>query len=189
MPQHGRLHGTLGRLHCVFQAGPEERLSAGISQPEHVHKTAICTSFGLFEFIKMPFGLHNTGQTFQRLMDDILCGLPFVFVYLDDVLIASRTHEEQVQHLQQVLTIFKQHGLVLNGEKCVLGASTVDYLGHKVTTEGISPLPDSVAAIKKFPQPATVQQRQTYLGMLNFYRRFIKGATCVLKISIPAGPC
>ena len=129
----------------------------------------------------MPFGLRNTGQTFQRLMDDILCGLPFVFVYLDDVLIASRTHEEQVQHLQQVLTIFKQHGLVLNGEKCALGASAVDYLGHKVTAEGISPLPDRVAAIKKFPQPSTVQQLQTYLGMLNFYRRFIKGAACVLK--------
>ena len=114
-------------------------------------------------------------------MDEILCGLPFVFVYLDEMLIASRTHEEHMQHLQQVLTIFKQHGLVLNGEKCVLGASTVDYLGHKVTAEGISPLPDCVAAIKKFPQPATVQQLQTYLGMLSFYHLFIKGTACVLK--------
>ena len=82
-------------------------------KPKHVHKPAICTPFGLFEFIRMPFGLRNAGQTFQRLMDEILCGLPFVFVYLDDMLIASRTHD--------------QHGLVLNGEKCVLGASTVDY--------------------------------------------------------------
>ena len=150
-------------------------------KPKHVHKTAICTPFGLFEFIRMPFGLRNGGQTFQRLMDEIMCGLPFVFAYLDEVLIASHTHKEHVQHLQQVLTIFKQHGLVLNGVKCVLGASTVDYLGHKVTAEGISPLPGRVVAIKKFPQPATVQQLQKYLGMLNFYRRFIKGAMCVLK--------
>ena len=71
-------------------------------------------------------------------MDEILCGLPFAFVYLDEMLIASRTHEEHMQHLQQVLTIFKQHGLVLNGEKCALGASAVDYLGHKVTAEGIN---------------------------------------------------
>ena len=116
-------------------------------KPERVHKTAICTPFGLFEFIRVPFGLPNTGQTFQRLMNEILCGLPFVFVYLDDMLIASRTHKEHVQHLQQVLTIFKQHGLILNCKKCVLWASTVDYLGHMVTAEGISPLPDCVAAI------------------------------------------
>ena len=82
-------------------------------KPEHMHKTAICTPFGLLEFIRTPFGLPNADQTYQRLMDEILCGLPFVFVYLDDMLIASRTHD--------------QHGLVLNREKCVLGASTVDY--------------------------------------------------------------
>ena len=141
-----RKPGAMAAITSIQNAVATNSARKGV-KPERVHKTAICTPFGLFEFIRVPFGLPNTGQTFQRLMNEILCGLPFVFVYLDDMLIASRTHKEHVQHLQQVLTIFKQHGLILNCKKCVLWASTVDYLGHMVTAEGISPLPDCVAAI------------------------------------------
>jgi len=146
-----------------------------------IAKTAIITPFGLFEFRRTPFGLRNAGQTFQRMMDRILAGLPFCFVYLDDILVASPSHEEHVLHLKEVLTRLQQHGLVLNAEKCVLGVEQVDYLGHRVTATGISPLPDRVAAIKKFPRPATVKGLQTYLGMVNFYRRFLRSAAQVLK--------
>ena len=150
-------------------------------RPADVHKTAITTPFGLFEFVRMPFGLRNAGQTFQRLMDEVLTGLSFVFVYLDDVLIASRDHTAHKEHLQQVLSIFRQHGLVLNGEKCVLGVSEVTYLGHEVSADGIKPLADRVEAVQTFPRPNTVKQLQVYLGMINFYRRFIPGAARVLK--------
>jgi len=146
-----------------------------------VAKTAVITPFGLFEFLRMPFGLRNAGQTFQRLMDEVLAGLPFVFVYLDDVLIASRSHADHVLHLRAVLERLQQHGLVLNGEKCVLGATRVEYLGHLVTASGIRPLPARVAAIKDFPKPSTVKELQTFLGMLNFYRRFIAGAAGLLR--------
>jgi len=149
--------------------------------PRDVHKTAIITPFGLFEFLRMPFGLRNAGQTFQRLMDEVLVGIPFVFCYLDDVLVASRSHEEHVQHLKTVLERFQEHGLVLNEEKCVFGASSVEYLGHVVSAGGVSPLPARVAAIRKFPRPKTVQGLMTYLGMVNFYRRFIRGAAAVLR--------
>jgi len=73
------------------------------------------------------------------------------------------------------------HGLVLNEEKCVFGVASVEYLGHVVSATGVSPLPARVAAIESFPQPKAVQGLMTYLGMVNFYRRFFKGAAAVLK--------
>ena len=73
-------------------------------QAQDVPKTAVVAPFGLFEFLRMPFGLLNAGQTFQRLMDEVLAGLPLVFCYLDDVLIASASHKEHVAHLREVLT-------------------------------------------------------------------------------------
>jgi len=149
--------------------------------PRDVEKTAVITPFGTFEFLRMPFGLRNAGQTFQRLMDEVLAGLPFVFVYLDDVLVASPNHQQHVHHLRSVLQRLQDHGLVLNREKCVLGASRVEYLGHVVTASGIRPLPDRVAAIKSFPRPSSTKELQTYLGMLNFYRRFVAGAAGILK--------
>ena len=149
--------------------------------PRDVHKTAVSTPFGLWEFVRMPFGLRNAGQTFQRMMDEVLQGLDYCFVYLDDLLIASLDHVQHRQHLREVLQRLEQHGLVLNGEKCVLGAATVDYLGHRVSAQGIRPLPERVEAVQQYPQPTTLKGLQSYLGMINFYRRFVPAAAGVLK--------
>ena len=146
-----------------------------------VEKTAVITPFGLYEFLRMPFGLKNAGQSFQRLMDNCLQGLSGIFVYLDDILVASRSKEEHNQHLRAVLERLDVHGLVINREKCVFAATSVDYLGHHVTGEGIRPMETRVAAILDFPPPATRSQLQGFLGMVNFYRRFIKGAAAILK--------
>jgi hypothetical protein len=96
-------------------------------------------------------------------------------------LVASSNHQEHTAHLTEVLSRLQKHGLVLNAEKCQLGVSELDYLGHHVTASGVRPIADSIAAIKKFPQPKTVGQLQTYLGMVNFYRRFLPAAARVLK--------
>jgi len=128
-----------------------------------VRKTAIITPFGLFEFLRMPFGLRNAGQTFQHMMDEVMQGLEYCFCYLDDVLVASATQEEHVHHLAEVLGCLQEQGLVLNGEKCVLGVSEVEYLGHVVSARGIRPLPSCMQALEKFPQPTTVQQLQSFL--------------------------
>ena len=115
------------------------------------------------------------------MMDEVLDGLDFCFVYVDDVLIGSKSEEEHVQHIREVLSRLEQHGIVLNGEKCVLGVPEVQFLGHLVSARGITPLPEKVAAIPAFPRPVTVGQLMSYLGMVNFYRRFISGAAGVLK--------
>ena len=150
-------------------------------RPADIQKTAVITPFGLFEFLRMPFGLRNAGQSFQRFLDDVLQGLDFVFVYVDDILIASRSEEEHILHVQEVLRRLGEHGLVINAEKCSWGCKEVEYLGHQVAASGIRPLPSRVAAIKKFPQPDTAQQLMTYLGMVNFYRRFLRSAALILK--------
>jgi hypothetical protein len=143
--------------------------------PDDVAKTAVITPFGLFEYIRMPFGMRNAGQTFQRLMDKILAGLQHSFVYLDDILVASKNHQEHVEHLREVFQRLQANGLVLNQKKCLFAVSALDFLGHRVSAEGIAPLSNRVAAVKNFPQPKTVKQLQSFLGMINFYRRFIPG--------------
>ena len=89
--------------------------------PEAIQKTAITTPFGLSEFLRMPFGLKNAAQTFQCFIDEVLRGLHFSYAYIDDVLVASSSTEEHIQHLRMVLERFKQYGLLIKPSKCVLG--------------------------------------------------------------------
>jgi Reverse transcriptase (RNA-dependent DNA polymerase) len=121
-----------------------------------VQKTALITPFGQFEFLRMPFGLRNAGMTFQRMMDNIFADLPYVFIYLDDVLVTSCTAAEHQRHLRQVLHLLRINGLLINREKCSLGVSSLEFLGHVVSATGVAPLPSRIAAIKAHPKPATI---------------------------------
>nr|VZI33787.1 unnamed protein product [Spirometra erinaceieuropaei] len=140
---------------------------------EDIPKTAVTTSFGLFEFLRMPFGLRNASQTFQRFIDRVLRGLPFVYAYIDDVLVASRDVEEHLHHLTLLFDRFQQFGVTLHPSKCVLGATSLEFLGHLIDSNGIRPLPPKVAAIRDFPPPTSKRTLQRFLGMVNFYRRFL----------------
>ena len=127
-------------------------------EPSDIPKTAITTPFGLFEFRRMPFGLRNAAQTFQRFMDEVLRGLDFCYVYIDDVLIASRTPDEHKIHLRLVLQRFVLYGIIINPVKCVLGVSELQFLGHRVNKDGVCPLSDQVQIIRDFPQPTSLRQ-------------------------------
>jgi cleavage and polyadenylation specificity factor subunit 1 len=146
-----------------------------------VAKTAIITPFGLFEFLRMPFGLKNAGMTFQRLMDRIFFDVPFVFGYLDDLLVASSSVEDHRRHVREVLKRLADNGLVLNTDKCVWEQPQLEFLGHMVSAAGIAPLPSRVAAVGNFPRPSTVQQLQAFLGMFNFYRKFVPAAAAIIR--------
>ena len=138
-----------------------------------VPKTAILTPFGLFKFLRMPFGLKNAAQAFQRLMDGMLRHISFAFVYLDDILIASPdpgTHKKNLRELFQLLHL---NGININRKKCTFGKSEVKYLGHLVNAKGIHPLPDHVCDLKNFPPPSSKLGVQRFLGMINYYRRFV----------------
>ena len=143
---------------------------------EDIAKTGVITPFGLFEFTRCPFGLKNAPQDFQRMMDEILGDIPHVFVYLDDILIASSSPEEHMKDLERVFKILDDAGLTINRAKCVLAKPSLDFLGYRVTSTGITPLPERVEAISKVPPPTTVKELQAFLGMVNYYRRFIEHA-------------
>ena len=140
---------------------------------EDIEKTAVITPFGLYEFLRMPFGLKNAAQAFQRLMDTVCSGLTGVFIYLDDILIASTDVEQHRRDLVSLFDRLEEHGLVINQSKCVFGVQSIEFLGHKVSRDGITPLEKKVSAVRNFPRPSSVNELQRFLGMLNFYHRFV----------------
>ncbi|CAI2737064.1 unnamed protein product [Dicrocoelium dendriticum] len=148
--------------------------------PDDVHKTAITTPFGLFEFLRMPFGLRNAAQTFQRFIDQVLHNLDFVFCYLDDILVASKTHDEHITHLRILFQRLQDHGVVLNVQKCEFGVSSLNFLGHTINQHGITPAQPKLDAITSFPCPTSLRQLKRFLGMVNYYRRFIPHAAAML---------
>ena len=149
--------------------------------PADIHKTAIITPFGLFEFPFMPFGLKNAGQDFQRMMDAILRDIPHIFVYLDDILVASNSEEEHVEDLRRLFSALADNGLIINRAKCVFGAPSLDFLGYRVDANGVAPLPQKVEAIRQIPAPTTIKELQRFLGALNYYRRFVPHAAAILS--------
>jgi cleavage and polyadenylation specificity factor subunit 1 len=114
-------------------------------------------------------------------MDRVLAGLCEVFCYLDDILICSRSEEEHQHHLRQLFLRLRQHGLVINAEKCLFGVTSLDFLGHHITADGAAPLPAYVQAVADFSAPTTIKELQQFLGLINFYRRFLSGAAATLK--------
>lgn len=144
--------------------------------PDDVEKTAISTPFGLFECPYMSYGLRNAAQTFQRFIDGLVRGLDFCFPYIDDILIASRDKVEHEEHLRILFSRLNENGVVINVQKCTFGQPKVTFIGYSVSGEGLKPLEDKVHAIQNFPPPQTVKGLRRFLGMLNFYRRFLKNA-------------
>lgn len=137
---------------------------------EDIPKTAITTPLGSYECLVMQYGLRGAAQTFQRFVDEVLKGLPFVTCYIDDMLIASSTPEEHQKHLRTVLQRLSDYGLTINIEKCTFAASQL------ISEKGIAPLPDKVQAVQEFPKPENVQQLRRFLGMINYYRRNMPNA-------------
>ncbi|GFU01454.1 retrovirus-related Pol polyprotein from transposon 297 [Trichonephila clavipes] len=141
-----------------------------------IPKTAVTTPWGLYEYTHLCFGLVNAPQTFMRFMHEVLRGLPFCFVYLDDILCYSENAEEHRSHLRTIFQRLSSYGLKLNISKCVFGVTELIFLGHLITPDGIKPLPDKVQAVLVYKQPETVGSLRKFLGLLNFYRRVLPKA-------------
>ncbi|GFS85371.1 hypothetical protein TNCV_75971 [Trichonephila clavipes] len=130
---------------------------------EDIHKTAIITPFGLYESTRMQFGLCNAASTFQRFIDEVLRGLNFIYAFIDDILVASSSEAEHIQHLRLLFQRLDQYGLSINPSKCTFGVHTLNFLGFQVCSSGIKPLEDRVEAILKFPKPTTITQLRRFL--------------------------
>ena len=129
---------------------------------------------GLYQFCQMPFGLTGTPSSFQRLIDSVFQGLPFVTTYIDDVLIHSSLEKQHKEHLETVFQRLTNAELTLLGTKCQIGMSQVCYLGHVFTGKGMQPDPKKVSSVQDWPTPTDVTILRQFIGLASYYRRYIK---------------
>ncbi|GFW23995.1 retrovirus-related Pol polyprotein from transposon 297 [Trichonephila clavipes] len=130
-----------------------------------IPKTAVTNPWGLYEYTHLCFGLVNAPQTFMRFMHEVLRGLSFCFVYLDDILCYSENAEEYRSLLRTIFQRLSSYGLKLNISKCVFGVTELIFLGHLITPDGIKPLPDKVQSVLDYKQPETVGSLRKFLGL------------------------
>jgi transposase InsO family protein len=147
-------------------------------------KTAFSVPQGHFEFTRMPFGLKNAPSTFQRLMNSALSGLQGIqcFVYLDDIVTYSFDLESHIKNLSNIFDRLRHFNLKLQPDKCEFLRKEVSYLGHIITDDGVRPNPEKIKAVQEFPQPQCPKDIKSFLGLVSYYRRFIKD---ISKISKP----
>lgn len=141
-------------------------------------KTAFTTKRGLYQFVRMPFGLCNAPSTFQRMMNSVLRGLTWstCLVYLDDIVVYTRGGIEQhVLELACVLERLAVAGLTLKLKKCVFATRQMEYLGHELSSEGVRPLQRLVDAVREFPKPRDAVEVKRFVHLAGYYRRFIEG--------------
>ena len=134
-------------------------------------------SMGLYECESMPFGLCNAPPTFQRLMLNCLgkLNLTYCLIYLDDVIIFSKTEEEHLEWMRVVFDRFRKHGLKLKPSKCEVFKTEINYLAHQVSKTGVLPSKKNLEAITQCPPPDTYTKVKSFVGLVGHYRHFIKG--------------
>jgi len=148
------------------------------------YKTAFITQSGHYEYCYLPFGLKTSAAAFQRILASILRRYKldgFAVNFLDDVLVFSRSFKEHLLHIQQLVDAIYAEGFRLNFEKCNFASSRIQYLGHIITPGFIQPLSDNIIAITEFPAPTSRRSVRSFLGKINFYRKFIPNSSSVLE--------
>ena len=159
-------------------------LSGAYNQLEVEEKSAplltLNTHKWLYHTLHLAYGVKTAPSIFQKTMDQILSGIENVMCFVDDILLTSDSESEMVRLLDQVLTRLRQHNVRLNKAKCQFFKSKVQYLGHILSAEGIQPIQDKVEAIKLAPPPTNLTELQSFLGMVNYYGKFIPNLSSVL---------
>jgi hypothetical protein len=141
--------------------------------PRDVEKTAFTAGRGHWEFLKMPFGLRNAPATCQRGIDACFRGLPFVIAYMDDILIFSKSPEEHIKHLRQVLERLRHYNLRANRAKSHFAIRSVRFLGHLVSHQGVELHPENLEAIQAMKPPRTKKELERFVGLGNYFAKFI----------------
>ena len=141
----------------------------------------ISTHKGLFRYNRLPFGVASAPSIFQRTMENLLQGISGVCVYIDDILITGRTDEEHLEHLDEVLRRLAEAGMRLKKRKCAYLLPAVDYLGHVINAEGLCTSDSKIAGIVKAPAPRDVSELRSFLGLVNYYGKFLPDLATTLS--------
>ena len=146
-------------------------------RPEDVQKTAFRSRYGHYEDMVMPFGVTNAPAVLMDYMNRIFQPWldKFIVVFIDDILIYSRTRKEHVDHLRVVLEVLREHQLYGNLSKCKFLLEGVQFLGHVIPAKGITVDPTKIETVLKWERPKTVTEVRSFLGLAGYYRRFVEG--------------
>lgn len=162
-------------------------LASGFHQikmdPKDAEKTAFSTPQGHYQYLRMPFGMKNAPATFQRLMNSVLAGIQGIrcLVYLDDIVIYADSLQTHSKKLREVFQRLSEHNSKVQPDKCEFLRREVIYLGHVITEDGVKPDPSKIEAVKNFPVPKSPKDIQSFLGLANYYRKFIKDFSKISK--------
>ena len=141
----------------------------------------INTHKGLYQYSRLPFGIASAPAIFQKLMDSVLQGVPRTVCYIDDILVTGGSEEEHLRNLELVLERLKTHGITVRKSKCVFMANSVEFLGHRIDAEGLHPLESKIEAMVKVPQPRNVAELKSFLGMVNYYSKFLPNLSTTIS--------
>ena len=150
-------------------------------EPESQKYCTINTHRGLYRFNRLPFGISSAPAIFQKIMDTILQGIPRTLCYIDDILVTGANDEEHLKNLAEVFERLHKYGIRMCKQKCYFMQDSVEYLGHRVDAEGIRATPEKISAIVNAPLPENVQQLRSFLGLLNYYRKFLPHLATILQ--------
>ena len=144
---------------------------------EDISKTAFRTRYGHYEFTVVSFGLSNAPVVFMCLMNGVFRDYldKFVIVFLDDILVYSKSEEEHEQYLRMVLKVLREHQLYAKLRKCLFYQRQIHYLGHIISEEGIVVDPEKVETIREWSAPRNVEEFISFMGLASYYKRFITG--------------
>ena len=138
------------------------------------------THRGLYRFTRLPFGVASAPALFQQLMDTMLQGIPHVICYIDDILVTGVNDSEHLSSLAAVLERLERHGFRMKKEKCEFLQPAVEYLGHKIDAEGLHTMANKLEAIVQAPKPHNLQELRSFLGLLNYYSKFISNLATLI---------
>ena len=160
----GKTFTTLDMTHAYHQL---------VLDSESQKYVVVNTHRGLYQYKRLPFGIASAPSQFQRIMDQILQGMNHVACFIDDIIITGETEEEHLANLTEVLRRFREQRIRLKREKCRFMRKSVDYMGHRIDSQGLHATEDKLDAITQAPQPTNVQELRAFLGLMNYYGKFI----------------
>ena len=141
--------------------------------PDSRHITTFISSKGLYRYKRLMFGITCAPELFQKILERMLLKCDGAINFIDDILIFGRTKQEYDLRLQEVLRVLKENNVLLNAEKCLYGVKQVIFLGHDLTPEGVRPLNKYIDSVAKFRAPKTIEELQSFLGLINYINKWI----------------
>uniref|UniRef100_A0A131XQ90 RNA-directed DNA polymerase n=1 Tax=Ixodes ricinus TaxID=34613 RepID=A0A131XQ90_IXORI len=175
LPTTNEVLSTLGSSNYFTKLDLAQAYQQLVLDDSSAEVLTVNTMKGLYKVRRLPFGISVAPWLFQRVIDTLLAGIPGVKAYLDDILISGNTQEEHGERLEAVLTRLQDARFRVNKEKCEFSQTSIEFLGHLINADGVHPSPSKTEAIHEAPAPSSKKELQSFLGLINFYSRFLKG--------------